>query len=68
MFLNMKSIVFNQLNCLCEKIDNSISANSRNIIFRIDSSESNIIISDDGDGMKIEQLQICGRVMVNIKN
>jgi hypothetical protein len=60
MFENMDSMGFNNHDCMCEKIDNSIQENATEIQIIIDKKNNLIIISDNGNGMNEEQLKICG--------
>jgi len=60
MFINMNSIGFNNYDCLCEKIDNSIQEDATEIKIIIDTKNNHIIIVDNGNGMNEDQLKICG--------
>ena len=71
LFKNMQSIGFSLLHCLCEKIDNSISAGATHIKITIDNTSMNnmnntnmnlLIVADDANGMNIEGLHNCGTV------
>jgi hypothetical protein len=61
-FLNMKKIGFNPLNDMCEKHDNSISANAKTIRCLIDAETNKYIPIDDANGMNSDGLTACGKV------
>ena len=62
LFKNMQSIGFSTLNHVCEKIDNSISANAKAIKIIAEPETNSLIVCDDGDGMNMDEMRICGMV------